>query len=130
MHFRFLLVVAVVLFAEPVSFPQQPGGELWHFAVSGDSRNCGDVVMACHCKECPRTNRTSRSIGTLVISDSCSGIDEDMRHRYGDRLTLADYWRDAWGDFLANQIAPFGCCESTWGSATMSCTETRRRQII
>ncbi len=107
MHFRFLLVVAVVLFAEPVSFPQQPGGELWHFAVSGDSRNCGDVVMPAIARSVLEQQNVAFywHLGDFRLM---SGIDEDMRHRYGDRLTLADYWRDAWGDFLANQIAPFG----------------------
>jgi hypothetical protein len=37
-----------------------------------------------------------------------SDVDDDMRALYKDGLTLDDYRRDAWGDFLANQIAPFG----------------------
>jgi hypothetical protein len=37
-----------------------------------------------------------------------SAVDEDMATRFGDQLTLADYKRDAWGDFIANQMVPFG----------------------
>lgn len=37
-----------------------------------------------------------------------SGIDEDMAQRYGSTLTMPDYTRDEWGDFIAHQIAPFG----------------------
>lgn len=79
----------------------------WVFAVSGDSRNCGDVVMP--------------AIATSVLQQKdvafywhlgdfrlMSGIDDDMQRRYGKTLTSADYGRDAWGDFIANQVAPFG----------------------
>jgi hypothetical protein len=37
-----------------------------------------------------------------------SGIDEDMAARYGSTLSLDDYHRDAWGDFITHQVAAFG----------------------
>ena len=37
-----------------------------------------------------------------------SGVDEDIAQRYGPGLTMADYSRDNWGDFIAHEIAPFG----------------------
>ena len=36
---RILSILAIALAAQP------PGGSTWKFAVSGDSRNCGDIVM-------------------------------------------------------------------------------------
>src|ERR1017187_10862363 len=36
------------------------------------------------------------------------GVDEDMSKRYDSSLPVDEYWRIAWGDFLANQVAPFG----------------------
>jgi hypothetical protein len=35
-------------------------------------------------------------------------VDEDIQHQYYGTLTLDDYRRNAWGDFIANQIVPFG----------------------
>jgi hypothetical protein len=43
------LVVLLPCALAPVSLAQDqaatPGGAAWKFAVSGDSRNCGDIVM-------------------------------------------------------------------------------------
>src|ERR1051325_11670615 len=78
----------------------------WKFAVSGDSRNCGDVVMP--------------AIASSVLKHQVdfywhlgdfrkmSDIDEDMAIRYGSQLSIDDYRRNAWGDFIAHQIASFG----------------------
>ncbi len=79
------------------------------FAVSGDSRNCGDVVMP--------------GITAQVLADHSAfywhlgdfraiyAIDEDIQHQpehAGKSMTLAEYQRMAWPDFLENQIVPFG----------------------
>jgi hypothetical protein len=78
----------------------------WRFAVSGDSRNCGDVVMP--------------AIASSVLEHKVdfywhlgdfrkmSDIDEDVAIRFGGQLTLHDYRRDGWGDFIARQVVPFG----------------------
>src|SRR5271166_4122515 len=104
MPLRAAFLLVIVLLAEPWAFPQQSSREVWRFAVSGDSRNCGDVVMPAIARSVlPQQNVAFYwHLGDFRLM---SDIDEDMRHRYGDRLTVADYWRDAWGDFLANQIA-------------------------
>jgi len=81
----------------------------WRFVVSGDSRNCGDVVMpaiAAH------SSRFSPSfywhLGDLR---AVYKIDEDMEaaslHRQ-QTLTCEAYYRRAWTDFVESQIAPFG----------------------
>jgi hypothetical protein len=78
----------------------------WRFAVSGDSRNCGDVVMPAIA-----SNALKRKVDFywhLGDFRKMSDIDDDMANRYGNQLTIGDYERDAWGDFIANQIVPFG----------------------
>ncbi len=79
------------------------------FAVSGDSRNCGDVVMP--------------GITAQVLADHAAfywhlgdfraiyAIDEDIRHQpeHLDKpMTMDEYRTIAWPDFLENQIVPFG----------------------
>ena len=85
----------------------------WKFAVSGDSRNCGDVVMP--------------AIAAGVAADGAafywhlgdyrklSDFDQDILHdpaRHDPKsvagMAIADYTRDAWDDFIRNQLGPFG----------------------
>lgn len=82
--------------------PQGP----WSFAVSGDSRNCGDVVMPAIAGGALRNK--VRLYWHLGDFRAMSGVDEDMQALYGKSLSLDEYRRVGWGDFLANQIAPFG----------------------
>jgi hypothetical protein len=85
-------------------------GAPWKFAVSGDSRNCGDVVM-------PAIAAGAVSNGAAFywhLGDfrALSDLDEDVlaqRQVSGaGRLSISDYFKLAWDDFLQNQIAPFG----------------------
>jgi hypothetical protein len=77
----------------------------WRFAVSGDSRNCGDVVM-------PAISRSVLAhdvefywhLGDFRVGYA---IDEDMQDRSSGKLSLEEYLRTAWDDFLTNQIDPF-----------------------
>lgn len=75
------------------------------FAVSGDSRDCGDVVMP--------------AIARGVLRDGASFYWHlgDLRKTYdfdGDYLaahgktTISRYLKDEWPDFIASQIQPFG----------------------
>lgn len=98
------LFIAPVLSAQihPSSGSQ---GEVWHFAVSGDSRNCGDVVMP--------------AIAAGVRKDKVSfywhlgdyralyTFDEDYL-QVNPATTIQDYETNAWPDFIANQLKPFG----------------------
>jgi hypothetical protein len=86
--------------------PLNPGE--WRFIVSGDSRNCGDVVMpliAAH------SSRFAPSfywhLGDLR---AIYKTDEDMEAasaKQGLILSCAEYHRRAWPDFIDKQIAPF-----------------------
>src|ERR1700722_16583947 len=81
----------------------------WKFAVSGDSRNCGDVVMPAIAAGVKKNGAAFYwHLGDLrKISD----IDEDIQHQpqYLSRpLNRAAYEEMAWNDFVENQTVPFG----------------------
>jgi hypothetical protein len=82
--------------------------ESWRFVVSGDSRNCGDVVM-------PAIAAGAKMDGAAFywhLGDlrAIYDFDEDMVQaaKVADKpLTIIAYEADAWEDFKRNQIAPF-----------------------
>lgn len=81
----------------------------WSFAVSGDSRNCGNIVMpaiAAQIRE--HGERFYWHLGDLR---RIRGIDEDFvrEQRFSAaRPTLETYLREAWPDFTAHQVRAFG----------------------
>jgi calcineurin-like phosphoesterase family protein len=115
-----LLAPALVLFAALALIPSAQttifgknrpasGGEpAWSFAVSGDSRNCGDVVM-------PAIAEGVKQQGASFywhLGDfrALYNFDEDIQHEpehLARPLSISDYEQVAWDDFLKNQIAPF-----------------------
>jgi hypothetical protein len=82
----------------------------WRFAVSGDSRNCGDVVMP--------------AIASGVLANRAEfywhlgdfrkiyAIDEDLAPpaelHLPPRVAFLDYYNSAWPDFISHQLGPFG----------------------
>jgi len=85
-----------------------PGGS-WRFIVSGDSRNCGDVVMPTIAIQAAQFAPSFYwHLGDLR---AIYKVDEDMAFEaanHGQILTCENYERLAWSDFITNQIAPFG----------------------
>jgi hypothetical protein len=85
-----------------------PAGS-WRFIVSGDSRNCGDIVMptiAAHSSQF--SPRFYWHLGDLR---AIYKVDEDMAFSAavnGEFLSCAHYLKLAWPDFIDHQIAPFG----------------------
>jgi len=81
----------------------------WKFAVSGDSRNCGDVVM-------PAIAAAAKQDGASFywhLGDfrKISAVDEDIQHQpehIAKPLTTQEYEDLAWNDFVASQVKPFG----------------------
>jgi hypothetical protein len=108
----FVLAVLLLTSGLPVLAQGQgtpSGGETWRFAVSGDSRNCGDVVMPAIAGDV--LARHAEFYWHLGDLRKMSGIDEDIQHEAGNRgrsLTMAEYQEHAWDDFIANQVVPFG----------------------
>src|ERR1017187_5114797 len=91
----------------PAATAAQGAASDWSFAVSGDSRNCGDFVMP--------------AIATKVKAEKddfywhlgdfrwMSQPDEDLvAMAGGTEPSKADYQQKAWDDFLAHQMASFG----------------------
>jgi hypothetical protein len=81
----------------------------WTFAVSGDSRNCGDVVMPAIAAGVSETK--AAFYWHLGDFRKITGIDEDIAQQPEHRatpLTVAQYEEIAWKDFSDSQIKPFG----------------------
>jgi hypothetical protein len=111
MRFAFPLL-ALAAFAVSLSIPAtaeaQTAASSWTFAVSGDSRNCGDFVMP--------------AIAADVIAEkddfywhlgdfrAMSNPDQDLQAMLpaGQQLSKPDYQKIAWDDFLKHQMASFG----------------------
>jgi len=81
----------------------------WRFAVSGDSRNCGDVVMPGIAAGVQKSGAAFYwHLGDLR---AIYNFDEDMQHQpqyIAKPLTIGQYLSVAWDDFIEKQIAPFG----------------------
>src|SRR5215467_1496132 len=88
---------------------QQTDSATWTFAVSGDSRNCGDVVMPSIAAAAAKNQAAFYwQLGDLR---AIYGADEDYQHspeHRGKTVAKDDYLKDAWDDFIQNQIGPFG----------------------
>ncbi len=77
----------------------------WKFAVSGDSRNCGDIVMPAIAQQVRREGAAFYwHLGDYRLM---SNFDEDYRQIYPN-ATIDDYLANAWPDFIAHQMKPFG----------------------
>lgn len=105
-----LVVFAALCAAAQTELPAHalPEGS-WRFIVSGDSRNCGDIVMpaiASHSKQFDP--KFYWHLGDLR---AIYKIDEDIafnRASEGSGMSCETYQRIAWQDFVANQIGVFG----------------------
>ncbi len=101
-----LALLLVLSFAGVMSAQDQGNsGGSWKFAVSGDSRNCGDVVM-------PAIAQAVRREGAAFywhLGDyrAIEMFDQDYRHTHPD-ATISDYFAAAWPDFIQHQVQPFG----------------------
>jgi hypothetical protein len=99
-------VVILLVGLGPLRAQKTPASDgSWKFAVSGDSRNCGDIVM-------PAIADKVRSEGVAFywhLGDyrAMFNFDEDYRQLHPD-ATIGDYLANAWPDFIQHQMKPFG----------------------
>src|SRR5215218_5098507 len=78
----------------------------WKFAVSGDSRNCGDVVMPAIARDLDRTK--AGFYWHLGDVRWISNFDEDILMRPNAlRPSIFEYENTAWPDMIENQINRF-----------------------
>src|SRR4051794_414783 len=104
---RWLAILALWLLLTSYGLAQstspQPGP--WYFAVSGDSRNCGDIVM-------PAIAEQVRKDGALFywhLGDyrAIYDFDQDFLQTH-PKGNISSYEESAWQDFIDRQIEPFG----------------------
>lgn len=79
------------------------------FAVSGDSRNCGDVVMPAIAAGV--TAQGAQFYWHLGDFRALYDFDEDMLHQpehIAKPMSISTYQQIVWDDFIKNQLAPFG----------------------
>lgn len=81
----------------------------WYFAASGDSRNCGDVIVPAIAADALKHNVAFYwHLGDLR---KISAPDEDFIQEQAQEAKPADlafYESHAWDDFIENQIKPWG----------------------
>src|SRR5471032_1801012 len=83
-----------------------PAEGTWRFAVSGDSRNCGDVVVPAIAAGAKKDG--AKFYWHLGDLRAIYTFDQDMLAERGGEMSIAGYEKEAWNDFIENQIAPFG----------------------
>ena len=102
------LVVFFLVGAASAAEPKQ-GSESWTFAVSGDSRNCGDVVMPAIAADAAKHNASFYwHLGDLRLISAPDQDFIEQRVVQGKPTDLAIYEKGAWDDFIENQIKPWG----------------------
>jgi hypothetical protein len=97
------------MFAAQPAIGQESGNGIWHFVASGDSRNCGDVVMPAIAE----TARKNQAAFYWHLGDlrAIYTFDEDIEHQpehLARPPAMDEYLSIAWQDFIDSQIAPFG----------------------
>jgi len=86
----------------------QSAAQPWTFVVSGDSRNCGDVVMPSIAGMATANNAAFYwHLGDLRYM---LDFDDDMEHDTAIKqpMQVIQYLSAAWPDFIRQQIGPFG----------------------
>src|SRR4051794_11055105 len=105
--FVIVFAVAAIAAASRPGAPESDGGT-WTFAVSGDSRNCGDFVMPAIAARV----KADKDAFYWHLGDFrwMSSEDEDMQAMAppGVPMSKSEYQQRAWDDFLTHQIAAFG----------------------
>ncbi|MDR3741665.1 MAG: hypothetical protein P4L40_21815 [Terracidiphilus sp.] len=99
------IVIALLVAASSAMSAQ---AQVWTFAVSGDSRNCGDFVMpAIAARVSAEHDAFYWHLGDFRWM---SQPDEDLQSMQpsGQQLDKGTYQRIAWDDFLTHQMAAFG----------------------
>jgi hypothetical protein len=98
---------SAILTAAQTAPPASPSASAeWTFAVSGDSRNCGDFVMpAIAARVHAEGDQFYWHLGDFrALHDA----DQDMSAMHGGNLSRDEYLAHAWEDFRTYQLASFG----------------------
>ncbi len=100
-----LITLSLRAWSQSTSARPAPPQAPWVFVVSGDSRNCGDLVMPAIASQAKKLN----ALFYWHLGDFrwMSSRDEDMRSKYLLEPLEGDYRTIAWSNFLNAQIIPF-----------------------
>jgi hypothetical protein len=103
-----ILALTLAFAAQPAG-AQQSANVTWRFLASGDSRNCGDVVMP-GIAETARKNQVAFywHLGDLRWT---TNFDEDIVHQpehLTKSMSVTEYESIEWPDYIQSQIAAFG----------------------
>jgi len=130
---RLLLATALVLVISNSlhAADSKDAAESWTFAVSGDSRNCGDVIMPAIAVDAMKHHVAFYwHLGDLR---KISAPDQDFiqeRAVEGKSTDLADYESNAWPDFIKNQIDPWGDVPFFLGIGNHETTKPKSREAF
>src|SRR5215467_7685764 len=126
-----VLAAALMLTCATYAADQPPATQSWSFAVSGDSRNCGDVVMPAIAADAIKHNVAFYwHLGDLR---RISAPDQDFIEEHtqqGKGTDLADYEKHAWDDFIQNQIKPWGRTPVFLGIGNHETTPPKSRTLF
>jgi hypothetical protein len=103
-----VLLISAAAVCAPFPAAPQSAATTWTFAVSGDSRNCGDFVMpAIAAKVKAEKDAFYWHLGDFR---AMSAPDQDMMSMEAGNAVMArlEYKQRAWDDFLSHQMAAFG----------------------
>jgi hypothetical protein len=103
----FLSLLSLTALAPPLASAQAAASP-WTFAVSGDSRNCGDFVMPAIAAKV----KAEKDVFYWHLGDFrwISSPDQDLlaMQPAGSQPSKSEYLDRAWDDFLEHQVASFG----------------------
>jgi hypothetical protein len=127
-----LLVALALMFSPSIeASDSKESSESWTFAVAGDSRNCGDVVMPAIAADA--TKRDVVFYWHLGDLRKISGPDQDLLQESaiaGRPSDLADYENRAWDDFFENQMKPWGDVPFFLGIGNHETTPPKSREAF
>jgi len=128
---EFLAIFILMLSGWTYAVGPNDSTKTWSFAVSGDSRNCGNVIMPAIAADAIKHNVAFYwHLGDLR---KISGPDQDFieeRTQQGKATDLADYEKHAWDDFVENQIKPWGDTPFFLGIGNHETTPPKTRALF
>ncbi len=103
--------LGLILFSGLTLLAQDRPSRSWKFAASGDSRNCGDIVMPAIASGVHKNG--AAFYWHLGDFRAIYRLDEDMSPPadlglHNQPLGTPTYLKEAWPDFIAHQMVPFG----------------------
>src|SRR5947209_1918609 len=102
MRFSAVLLFCLFCFFQAGSAQAQ---DEWNFAVSGDSRNCGDIVMPAIAERAKQQH--AKFYWHLGDFRAIYDFDQDYKQLH-PTVNIFSYENDAWQDFIEHQLMPFG----------------------